>query len=42
MAPGDIAARLDQRFRLLTGTTRSAVNRHQSNELLEFVPRLRH
>jgi predicted ATPase/DNA-binding SARP family transcriptional activator len=30
MAPGDIAARLDQRFRLLTGSAHSAVNRHQT------------
>jgi predicted ATPase/class 3 adenylate cyclase len=30
MAPGEIAARLDQRFRLLTGGSRTAANRHQT------------
>ena len=30
MAPGEIAARLDQRFRLLTGGLRTAANRHQT------------
>jgi predicted ATPase/class 3 adenylate cyclase len=30
MAPSDIAARLDERFRLLTGSRRSAVERHQT------------
>ena len=30
MAPAEIAARLDQRFRLLTGGTRRAANRHQT------------
>jgi predicted ATPase len=30
MAPGEIAARLDQRFRLLTGGTRTAASRHQT------------
>ena len=29
-APGEIAARLDQRFRLLTGGSRTAANRHQT------------
>ncbi len=30
MTPTEIAARLDQRFRLLTGGTRSSANRHQT------------
>jgi predicted ATPase len=30
MAPTEIAARLDQRFRLLTGGSRTAANRHQT------------
>jgi predicted ATPase/class 3 adenylate cyclase len=30
MAPSEIAARLDQRFRLLTGGTRTAASRHQT------------
>jgi predicted ATPase len=30
MAPGEIAARLDQRFRLLTGGSRTAASRHQT------------
>jgi predicted ATPase/class 3 adenylate cyclase len=30
MAPGEIATRLDQRFQLLSGGTRGAVNRHQT------------
>jgi predicted ATPase len=30
MAPAEIAARLDQRFRLLTGGTRRTANRHQT------------
>jgi len=30
MVPGEIAARLDQRFRLLTGGSRTAANRHQT------------
>ena len=30
MAPGEIAARLDQRFRLLTGGMRTAASRHQT------------
>ena len=30
MQPGDIAARLDERFRLLTGGRRTAVERHQT------------
>ena len=30
MTPDEIAARLDQRFRLLTGGTRTAANRHQT------------
>jgi predicted ATPase/class 3 adenylate cyclase len=30
MAPGEVAARLDQRFRLLTGSSRSATSRHQT------------
>ena len=30
MAPSEIAARLDQRFRLLTGGARTAVDRHQT------------
>ena len=30
MSPGEIAARLDERFRLLTGGSRTAVERHQT------------
>jgi hypothetical protein len=30
MAPGEVAARLDQRFRLLTGSARSTTSRHQT------------
>ena len=30
MTPGEIAARLDERFRLLTGGSRTAVERHQT------------
>ena len=30
MTPAEIAARLDERFRLLTGGSRTAVERHQT------------